>query len=73
MTKSALDVAIDAAFAEIQRQFPSSLDCSQNDDSTNVLVFDGLNLRLVVQAVITSLHKAAFEDSFRAMIEEAGK
>lgn len=73
MTKSALDVAIAAAFAEIQRQFPSSLDCSRGDDFTNVLVFDGLNLRLVVGAVITSIQKSAFEDSFRAMIDGAGR
>jgi hypothetical protein len=47
-----LKTATVAAFEEIVRQIPSAIDCSQENDFTNVLTFTGLDLAAVIAAAL---------------------
>lgn len=49
-----LNAAVMAAFAEIQRQSPQAIDCSEKQDFTVVIVFDGMNLRSVISAALAA-------------------
>jgi hypothetical protein len=51
---NALNAAVMAAFAEIQCQSPQAIDCSEKQDFTVVLVFDGMDLRLVILAALAA-------------------
>lgn len=51
---NALNDAVMAAFAEIRRQSPQAIDCSKDQDFTDVIIFDGMNLRLVISAALAA-------------------
>lgn len=56
--KGEYNLAVRAAFDEIKKQVPSTVDCSKELDMTAVLIPDGVNLQLVIKAAL----KAARSD-----------
>jgi hypothetical protein len=47
-----LNIAANAAFKEILNQVPGAVDCSAAKDLTKVLITDGVNIKLIVAAIL---------------------
>jgi hypothetical protein len=54
-----LNLAASAAFKEILKQVPEAVDCSAAKDLTEVLVPDGVNIKLVVASILKIVTRSA--------------
>ena len=52
MQNKIIKAVTEAAFEEIQKPAPEAIDCSDSLDRSNVLIFNGIDLRPIAACVI---------------------